>query len=671
MSLFRLSRRATVLGAASALVLGCGTVALLTPASASSACPTYTDPAGDAYFESTNFPANPGFPSSPLPVSDPNLDILAVTHSTDNGLFTTVLKLKALSATTTGGVGTGDEFKVLFTVAGKAVVLDLLRDGTMAPPLTLIPSMTVGGTASTVVPTVTIDEKGATVTFAVKVDDFAKAIGAPVMGQAFSAMSTKADTNFLGQSQTSFIYDLATAPATASYHFGDSCGGGSSAPAAGPTSAAPAPSGSATPAPSGSVSPTPSTSASPTASGSASPAPSGSATPAPSGSATPAPSGSATPTPAPTGSTPAGPSGQLDFPRKGCADITDPAGDANPALLGVVPLGADPDLDITSVNFRTSPTTLQAYLRVPGLSATGPSFPLATGHQFDAAFTVNKKVVDLSAQSATVASGSIGGTASPALKVTGSFDTKKGFVILTVDRASLAAATGAAVPDGTVLTATSASSQQLNDPLPPSPADTAQAATAAAQVYTVGNVACFLPPAAKISIDADKSVQYSDNTVAYATVTDADNQPLGKVTIIGQLGTGRAVQAVTDAEGIAQLTIPAMAKTGPAQLFVGFAGNSVAGPASATRPITVTIEPTVLKATGGRGTVNVALRDDDRAPVAGQPVVFTVGGKGKTVKTNGRGLASLRGIPAGSSVTVSYVGSKGYYAAATSVRTKA
>ncbi len=366
----------------------------------------------------------------------------------------------------------------------------------------------------------------------------------------------------------------------------------------------------------------------------------------------------------------------FDLPRKGCADIKDPAGDAdaNPSFLGVVQTGADPDLDITSVNFRTSATTLQAYIHVSALSATGPAFPLSSGHQFDVLFTVNKKAVDLAGIDNSTASGSIGGTATPALKVTANFDVKHSFVILTVDRASLAAATGGAVPDGAALTATSATSTELNSPLPASSADSVQAAKPADQVYTVGNNVCFLPPPAQLALDTDKKVQYSDKTVLYATLTDADNQPLGGVPVTAFLGRGAKVRATTDRDGIAQITIPAMAPAGVAQIVVSFAGNSAAGAVSATAPITVTVDGAVLTASGRSGTVVAALRDEDRpvgSPLAGQLVQFSGGGRKGTAKTNAKGIASLSGFPAGSTVTVSYAGSRGLYAAARSVSTHA
>ncbi len=627
-SSFDLSRRALVLGTSTALLVGGGALALLTPAAASASCSTYTDPAGDAYPESQNIPVNP---NQPL-INDSNLDILAVTHSTDGGVFSSAIKLSSLSATVTGGLGTGDEFKVLFTVAGKAVILDVIRDGSdpTAPAIIVTPSMTVGGTASTVVPTVKIDEKAAVLTFSLKVDDLAKAVGAPVAGQKLSVMSATAATNFGGVPQGSFRYDTATAPATAAYSVGDSCGGSAPGPGTGSGTPAPGPSGSGSPDPSGS------------------------------------------PGPAPTGDPAAGGSGELALPRKGCADITDPTGDASPSLLGAVPVGNDSDLDITTVNFRSNATTVQAYIHVVALGS--PAFPLATGHQFDALFTVNHKAVDLSGQSATAASGSIGGTASPDLKVTAAFDTKNSFVILTVDRASLEKATGGPVPDGTVLTGTSATSTQLNAPLPASKADSAQAATPAQQVYTVGSLTCFLPPPAKLAIDSDKTAQYSDLTVVYATLTDADNQPLGGVPVTARLGSGALVKAVTDGDGIAQLNVPVGAKAGAALLTAAFAGDADASATQATAPITVTTEPTVLKASGGHGSVAATLRDDDRptgTPIAGQVVTFSYKGHTKNVTSNAKGLASLGGIPAGTAVTVSYAGSKGSYAAAKSVSAKA
>ena len=676
MTATRTPRRAVVLLTAGSLLAGGGGLALLGTASAASACPTYTDAAGDAGPNSGAFsePANP--------LDDPSsLDILSVTHRTDAGVLSAVVKVDHVTAAP-GGAGPADGYQVAFTVAKKAVVLQVIRDGSnpTADPV-LATKVTVGGTKTAATPKAVFDTKANTVTLSVPVADLEKDVGAPLSGQAFSAMSTKSFTAVgttapapVGGNFATSVYDVATAPAAATYTVGDSCGGSAPAPVAAPAatpagSATPAPSGSATPAPSGSATPAPSGSATPAPSGSATPAPSGSATPAPSGSATPAPSGS--PTPAPSSGPSAGPSGQFDLPRKGCTDIVDPAGDAdaNPMLLGAVALGADPDLDILGVNFRTSPTTVSAYLHISALNAAGPAFPLSSGHQFDVLFTANKKVVDLAGQSPTVASAKVGGAAAPALKVTAQFDYKHSYVILSVDRTALATAVGAPLADGAVLTATSATSTQLNDPLPAASADSIQAPKPEQQVYTVGNIACFLPPPAKISIDADKAAQYSDRTLVYATVVDADNQPVGHAPVSAVIGGGPAVRGLTDGDGIAALAVPVLGR-GSSRIAVAFPGNDIAGPATATAPITVVADGAVLTASGGHGRVSAILRDEDRpvgSPIAGQPVTFTTGGRSRTVRTDKRGAAVLSGLPAGAKVTVGYPGSRGAYLAARSV----
>ena len=80
------SRRVVALGTASLLSLG-GLV-VLGSASAATACPTYTDAAGDSA-------PNGNAALAPL-LGDPSLDILAVSHSVDAGVFSTTVKVTKL-----------------------------------------------------------------------------------------------------------------------------------------------------------------------------------------------------------------------------------------------------------------------------------------------------------------------------------------------------------------------------------------------------------------------------------------------------------------------------------------------------------------------------------------------------------------------------------------------
>jgi hypothetical protein len=79
-------------------------------------------------------------------------------------------------------------------------------------------------------------------------------------------------------------------------------------------------------------------------------------------------------------------------PAGSCIDIADDAGDAK--LGGNAP--TDPDLDITGVSLRSTPSMLLAYLRVPGLT-TKPA--AADGHRFSIDFTFNDHVFAVAASS--------------------------------------------------------------------------------------------------------------------------------------------------------------------------------------------------------------------------------------------------------------------------------
>ena len=81
-------------------------------------------------------------------------------------------------------------------------------------------------------------------------------------------------------------------------------------------------------------------------------------------------------------------------------------------------------------------------------------------------------------------------------------------------------------------------------------------------------------------------------------------------------------------------------------------------------PFTVLVEKTALKVTGSKGTVAATLSDDDKKPVAGQPVTFTAGSKKATVKTDAKGVAKVAGFAPGTTVKVTYAGAAGMYSAA-------
>ena len=90
-----------------------------------------------------------------------------------------------------------------------------------------------------------------------------------------------------------------------------------------------------------------------------------------------------------------------------------------------------------------------------------------------------------------------------------------------------------------------------------------------------------------------------------------------------------------------------------------------------SNPFTIKAETSVLKAWGGKGMVTSTVTDNDKTPVAGQPVFFTVGKKTTKVVTSKNGIAVLKGVAKGTAVKVSFTAVAGKYTAATPVSTKA
>lgn len=613
MTVLPLSRRLVAVMAASGLALT--GLAVANSASAAGPCPTYIDPAGDAV------PGDPGlYPA----VGEPDLDLLAVSHSVDAGVFTSMFKVAAL--TTYGSeTSAGDSFQALFTVAGKAVIMKATRnaaDPTGDPVITA--ALSVGGTTSTAKVTATFDTKASTVTLGVSTDDLVKAVAAPLDGQVFSAMSAKSASFYPNPAPSpanysGLIYDTATAPATAAYAFGGSCSGDA----------------------------------------------------APVGSGTPAPSGSAAP-PLPRTDGPSGPV-LLDQPRKKCLQFPDAAGDAATNPISGQGLESDNDLDIIGAVYRTSPDALQAYVSVTTLG-TGPDSTFSGNfydtHSFSTGFTLGGKAIVLTAGATGPATATVGGTASTALHATAAFDTKHSNIVFSVPLADLATLTaqpvkGAAV---TALTASSVASSSMG--APGGTGDSAAPATAAQKTYVVGDNTCFLPPAGVLTIDGNSGV-YSDVTTIYGNLVDVDGAAVEGAKVTLTLTGMPAKTATTDSDGDATFTFPVTVKVGAKTVGVSFAGNADVGAATASAPFKVALESTVLKAVGSKGAVTATLSDNDGHRLAKRVVVFTVGSKVTRVTTNAKGQAVLKNLARGAAVKVSFAAVSGYYSAAKTVSAKA
>jgi len=643
------SRRALVAAVLAGAVGGTSLIALA--ADPTLGC-SFTDPAGDSAVE--------GIPGS----GDDDLDILTVGFSStaEKALFSA--KLKKLKNSGPDDY-LGDDFEFGFTLNGKEFQVGGTRvgDPNGGPPLRSSRYAFVNGTnmaSSAPSLAVTYDLKTSIVETSLSLVDLSKLAGASAQGAVASKLGMVAYAYHGGPES---VADEATGKA-ATYAFGDrGCdGAGGSAPASG---------GAASPSPSGG----------------SSPAPSGSASPAPSGSASPAPSGSASPGPSPSGSPGGTPDSGASGPTPGCADITDPKGDAQPnATNPGAPTPNDPDLDILAVNFQTEPETLKAYLKIDKLGARPAA---GNGHRFNATFTVNGKIVEVYAgQPDSVASGAnaallaagqgapaaggvrIAGTYNPKVKTSAVFDIKASRVVLAIDRATLDAALGTPASEGSMLTATQAVSRIFTPTAGSVPADTAQAVKADEQVYTVGDNRCFVAVAASagtptLTVSVPPRVQTSDPARVGVTLTDGAGKPIAGQAVTARIGRGPLTTAKTDAGGRALLRPSVIDAAGARILVVRYAGGADGANAIEQRKTTIVVAEVSrithrTVRTGPTRAFTITLTDDDvpAHPYAGATVTFEFDGRKVSAVTNRNGQATITVRP--TRIDIRYAGRTGF-----------
>jgi hypothetical protein len=597
------SRRLLVGGTSAALLLGVvGFVPLLGSASAA-ACPSWVDAEGDSAWTLDPLGADPTGLSG-----DPDMDILStgVTVTPAGGLVVAV-KVKAMTAYGPE-YAAGDEFVIEATVGGVATKVTIKRDGafTGAETTSLAAAATSAGTA-------TFDPPANTATATFTPEQVKAAIGKPLAGlkmEAFSTFAYGLTQTPAGPSLGFPLYDQSDAPAGLAYTDTGGCGAGGT-----------------TPVPSGS----------PSASASASP--------------------SATPSPSPSPTSSVGPDGLFLQPRKGCTTFTDAAGDADPTGIGEFNEGS---LDVTQVNLKSPAGALQVYVKLADADAA--LYEIWSGRVYDVSLTVGGKAVVLSAPGEGPATATVGGTENKDVKATAKVDAKNSNLVFTVPLEGLSKAVATTITAGTAITGTAiatAADSQLG----------AQAADAAAgtkpeeKTYAYGDNTCFKPPAGKLALDADPRGQYGDTTVLFATLTNTDDVPVQGMKVTAVLTRGKAVSAVTDVDGVAEIRLPLAVPAGAKALAVSFAGNAEVGAVAKTVPFSVVAEKVLLKAAGVRGGAKAVLVDDDRHAVAGQVVTFTVGSKKYSMRTNSKGVAVLSRIAKGTAIKVGYAGAKGSYLA--------
>ncbi|HET7529562.1 MAG TPA: hypothetical protein VFJ98_01235 [Mycobacteriales bacterium] len=393
-----------------------------------------------------------------------------------------------------------------------------------------------------------------------------------------------------------------------------------------------------------------------------------------------------------------------DYPSAGCFTYDDPKGDAFFTLDGQNVDGPDPDLDILGAALETTDTSLKAYVKVDGLSDAGPND--ADGHRYTLKFTFNKHVFTAAGSDYGSGSGDSGsgqirdgladagqaghvtqlGVDTPAVDPTNpDFFTNKGFVdsglkvtfdytnswvvidlpIADIEKYGGAPFTGA-ISEVSVVSATDEYlvSSQWDSTVKDN-------GTTSTDTWTVGDNACFGPPAALVANLGATRVQYGDTAALAAKVTDASGAALADVPVtfaIGRLLT----TATTDDDGIAKARLTPTVVAGGYALVERFAGNDTVGRATFSTPFTVATEKALLtlstKRSGSTRLVTATLRDDDRHALAQQRVVWFVNGRsaGRST-TSGTGTATFR-ARAGQTVKVVFAAVAGKYTGASASR---
>jgi hypothetical protein len=404
----------------------------------------------------------------------------------------------------------------------------------------------------------------------------------------------------------------------------------------------------------------------------------------------PAPSPSASATPTATISPASGAGDPSKLPLADCFLAKDPKGDASIGFVNGAPgLPNDPDLDLTSLTIGADAKNLYAYLKVDKL-ADGPA--VHDGHRFYVSFTHNKHTFTMAGsafknsqsgqlkdglaqtgQVAHVTQLAVDGVSSATdpNRVIGNgpgfvdsglkyvFDQKTSTVsailpIADIEKYGKAPVAGAVLSG--VYGGAYGDSYAVANPADAIP-DGATSPATSKLTYTMGDNHCFGGGASSaLTYVGALKAQYGDTAAVAAKLVDAAGKPVAGKVVTFSLGSSTAT-GKTGGNGVAKAALLVKDKAGKRSL-------AISGGGATTRVVfTVLIEKTVLTATGTKGAVTATLRDDDRRPVGGQVITFTLGSKKVTARTDAKGVAKATGLPPGN-VKVTYAGAPGMYTAA-------
>ena len=375
------------------------------------------------------------------------------------------------------------------------------------------------------------------------------------------------------------------------------------------------------------------------------------------------------------------------LPTTGCFTYTDPKGDATYEVL------ASDDLDITGLALQSTGTALQGFAKVPALSPDGPGEPF-DGHRFTLRFAFNSHVFSASGSDYGLGTGPVRdglaetgqaahttqlGVDTPAIDPTDpNFITAKGFVesglkvtfdykngwviwdlpIADIEKYGKAKFTGALTAIGAAAQTDEYAVGTAWDVAPDQDEDFNDTGT-----WTVGDNKCFSGGASTaktvLSYVGDTHMQYGDTAKVAAKVVGSNGKPVAGAPVtfaIGKLQT----TAKANAKGLAATTLSPKVSAGRYSLVTSFADGD--NKSSIKTPFVVTPERTVLVLTTAAKRITASLADDDKQPLAGQRVFWTVNGKSAgSAKTDKRGLATFSRAHKGDRVAATFKTVKGKY----------
>jgi hypothetical protein len=166
---------------------------------------------------------------------------------------------------------------------------------------------------------------------------------------------------------------------------------------------------------------------------------------------------------------------------------------------------------------------------------------------------------------------------------------------------------------------------------------------------------------------------YGHTAILSARLTDANGTALATQPVTLSVGS-RSCTDLTNWLGVALCTITVDTAPGTAPIVGTFGGAIGYVGSTGSSTIVIAKQPTTLKVTSslvqqsGTVTVTAKLTDADGDPIAGAPVVLTLGSSSQTATTNAAGIATatFSGRGAGSYAVSARYGGDDYYVASTS-----